>query len=393
MTGWRRDLHAHPELGFEEHRTAAFVADRLREAGVDEVVTGLAGTGVVGVIHGRRRRAAKGEGTGDAAAVGLRADMDALPIEEATGLPWASRTPGRMHACGHDGHTAMLLGAARHLAATRDFAGTVYAIFQPAEEGVGGGRAMVEAGLFRRFPMRQVFGLHNWPALPEGEFAWREGPIMAAVATLEATVTGTGAHGAMPHMGNDPVVIAAQIVTALQSVVSRSVDPAEAGVLTIGRISGGDTWNVIPESVSLLGTARWFRPEVGALIGRKFTAITEGVAAAFGARAEARMTVICPATVNAPGPTALAREAAESVAGAARVRALPLPTVVGEDFSYMLEALPGSYILLGAGRGPDDPQVHHPRYDFNDAILPLGAAWWAALAERALAPAADGAVA
>jgi hippurate hydrolase len=377
MTAWRRDLHQHPELGFEETRTSGVVAAKLREFGCDEVVTGIGRTGVVGVIHGAG-------GAGHGRAIGLRADIDALPIQEETGLPYASRSPGRMHACGHDGHTAMLLGAARYLAETRNFAGTVYVIFQPAEENLGGGRAMVEEGLFSRFPMERVFGMHNWPGAPEGTFWWREGPVMAAVANLDVTITGTGAHGAMPHQGNDPVVIAAHIVTALQSVVARNVEPVEAGVITIGHIQGGDTWNVIPESVMLRGTARWFRPEVGDLLERKFLEISTGIAAAFGAKAEARFERAYPATVNEPESTRLTLPAARAVAGEARVQHMPKPTMGGEDFSFMLEAKAGSYIMLGAGRSDSDPQVHHPRYDFNDAVLPIGASYWAVLAEQLL---------
>src|SRR5918993_508309 len=278
MTAWRRDLHQHPEIGFQEVRTSGVIADKLRELGCDEVVTGIAKTGVVATIRGS---GAGGEGR----AIGLRADIDALPIHEETGLPHASQTPGRMHACGHDGHTAMLLGAAKYLSETRNFSGTVHLIFQPAEEGGGGGKVMVEEGLFQRFPVERVFGLHNWPGAPEGEFIWREGPIMAAVANLEIRITGKGAHGAMPHLGNDPVVVAAHIVTALQSIVARNIEPAEAGVITIGSIQGGDTFNVIPETVRMLGTARWFAPEVGDILDRKLREIATGVAAAFGAEA------------------------------------------------------------------------------------------------------------
>jgi hippurate hydrolase len=376
MTAWRQDLHRHPELAFEEVRTSAVVAAKLREFGCDEVITGIARTGVVGVIRGG------GPDTGRA--IGLRADMDALPILEETGLPYASANPGRMHACGHDGHTAMLLGAAKYLAETRNFSGTAYVVFQPAEENLGGGQVMVQEGMFRRFPMERVFGMHNWPGAPAGVFIWREGPIMAAVANLEASITGTGAHGAMPHQGNDPVVIAAQIVTALQSVVARNLEPVEAGVITIAHIEGGHTFNVIPESVTLRGTARWFSPEVGDLLERKFVEMVTGIAAAFGARAEARFLRAYPATVNDPESTRLTLPAARAVAGEGRVVPMPKPTMGGEDFAFMLEAKAGSYIMLGAGRGSDDPQVHHPKYDFNDAILPIGASYWSTLVEQLL---------
>ncbi len=377
MTAWRRDLHQHPEIGFEENRTSGVIAEKLREFGCDAVETGMAKTGVVATIRG----AGGAEG---GRAIGLRADIDALPIHEETGLPYASCTPGRMHACGHDGHTAMLLGAAKYLAETRNFDGTVHLIFQPAEENGGGGRVMVEEGLFRRFPVERVFGLHNWPGVPEGNFIWREGPIMAAVANLEIRITGKGAHGAMPHQGNDPVVIAAHIVSALQSIVARNVEPAEAGVITIGSIQGGDTFNVIPETVRMIGTARWFAPEVGDILERKLRDISTGIAAAFGAEATAKFDRLYPATVNEPESTRLTLDAARAVVGEARVHHMPRPTMGGEDFSFMLEAKDGSYILLGAGRGPDDPQVHHPRYDFNDDMLPVGASYWATLVEQLL---------
>jgi hippurate hydrolase len=374
MTAWRRDLHEHPELGFQEHRTAATVADRLRAFGVDDVITGIAQTGVVGVIRGRA--------PGDA--IGLRADMDALPILEATGLPYASKTRGVMHACGHDGHTTMLLGAARYLAETRNFAGTVYVIFQPAEEGLAGGRVMVEEGLFERFPMRMVFGMHNWPQFPAGQFAWRHGPVMAACAAIDITVTGRGGHAAMPHAGIDPIVVAAHIVTALQTIVSRSLDPVESGVVSIGHISGGDTFNVIPQTVRMLGTARWFSPKVGEQLEAGVHRIAGGIAASLGATAEVNYRRTYIATVNDPDATDLAAHAARTVAGEARVAHMDKPTMGGEDFSFMLAAKPGSYLMLGAARGPDDAMVHHPKYDFNDAILPVGASYWATLAEQLL---------
>ncbi|WP_426958086.1 M20 aminoacylase family protein [Muricoccus radiodurans] len=374
MTAWRRDFHEHPELNFQEVRTSGIVAEKLRAFGCDEVVTGIAGTGVVGVI--------RGNGTGGA--IGLRADMDALPIEEMSGLPHASKTPGLMHACGHDGHTTMLLGAARYLAETRNFSGTAYVIFQPAEEMGGGGEKMVQEGLFTRFPMDRVYGLHNWPGAPAGTFLWRVGPIMAAVADIQIAVTGKGAHGAMPHQGNDPIVIAAQIVTALQSIIARNVEPVEGGVITIGEIKGGNAFNVIPETVVMRGTARWFLPEVGDILEGKVRSLATGIADAFGASATVRFDRMYPATINEASSTALAAQAARAVAGDARVVELPKPTMGGEDFSFMLNAKDGAYLMLGAGRGPDDPQVHHPRYDFNDDILPVGASWWATLVEQQL---------
>jgi hippurate hydrolase len=376
MTAWRRDFHENPEIGFEEVRTSAIVAQKLRDFGCDEVVTGIAKTGVVGVIRGNN--AASGR------AIGLRADMDALPILEESGVPWASKTPGKMHACGHDGHTTMLLGAAKYLAETRNFDGTVYVIFQPAEENLAGGEVMVKEGLFERFPMERVFGLHNWPGVPAGTFLWREGPVMAAVANLEVTITGKGAHGAMPDNGIDPIVVAAAIVQGLQSIVARNVEPVEAGVITIGHINGGFTYNVIPETVRMLGTARWFSKPIGDLLEKRFQETVTGIAAAFGATATADFHRAYPATVNEVESVHLAADAARAVQGEARVVPMPKPTMGGEDFSFMLEAKAGAYLMLGGGKGSDDPLVHHPRYDFNDDILPIGASWWAALAERLL---------
>lgn len=376
MTEWRQDFHMYPELGFEEHRTAGIVAEKLREFGCDEVVTGIAKTGVVGVIHG------SGGKTGRA--IGLRADMDALPIEEATGLPHASTIPGKMHACGHDGHTTMLLGAAKYLAETRNFDGTVYVVFQPAEENLAGAGVMVEEGLFDRFPMERIFGLHNWPSMPEGQFMWREGPVMAAVANLEVIITGKGAHGALPFQGNDPIVIAAAIVQALQSIVARNLDAADAGVVTIGHISGGHTYNVIPETVKMLGTARWFLPEVGDMLEAKFKALVIGIAASFGATATAEFRRAYPATVNEAESTQLARRAALAVAGEARVAHMPKPTMGAEDFAFMLNAKPGAYLMLGGGKTGNEAGVHHPLYDFNDDILPIGASYWVTLAEQLL---------
>ena len=374
LTAWRRDFHMHPELNFEEHRTAGIVAQRLREFGCDQVIEGFSGTGVIGLIHG--------EGGPNGRAIGLRADMDALPIEERTGAAWASQNAGKMHACGHDGHTTMLLGGARYLAETRNFSGTVVLVFQPAEERGGGAEVMVRDGIFQQFPMSRVFGMHNWPGLPAGEFAWREGPIMAAVEQLEIHLQGRGAHGAMPHQGVDPIMVAAAIVQGLQSIVARNVEPVEAGVITIGEIRGGFTHNVIPDSVYMQGTARWFQPAVGALLKERFLHLVPGIAAAFGATAQASMTLYCPATINDPESTRLTVTAAKAVA--AQVHEMPKPTMGGEDFAFMLNAKAGSYIMLGAGRGVDDPGLHHPEYDFNDAVLPMGASYWATLAEQLL---------
>ncbi len=373
MTAWRHDFHMHPELGFEEVRTSGIVAAKLREFGCDEVHEGIAKTGVVGVIHGA--------GGPNGCAVGFRADMDALPIEEATGKPHASTIPGKMHACGHDGHTTMLLGTAKYLAETRNFSGTAYVIFQPAEENLAGGGLMVQEGLFERFPMQRVFGIHNWPGGERGTFLWKEGPMMAAVANLEVEITGKGAHGAMPHHGVDPIVASAAIIQALQSIVSRNVEPVDAGVITIGCIQGGHTYNVIPSTVKMLGTARWFLPEVGDLLEGRFHQVVRGVAESLGCTAETRFLRAYPATVNDAESTRLAIPAAAAVVGAAKVKELPKPTTGAEDFSFMLNAVPGSYLFLG---GEGAASVHHPLYDFDDAILPIGASFFATLAEQLL---------
>ncbi len=374
MTAWRRDLHAHPELGFQETRTAALVADQLRGFGVDEVHTGIARTGVVGVLKA-------GEG---GRAIGLRADMDALPIVEATGLPYASQNPGRMHACGHDGHTTMLLGAARYLAETRNFAGTVYFIFQPAEEMQAGGRVMVEEGLLERFPAEQVFGMHNWPRLPLGQFAMRPGPVMAAADRIEIRLVGRGGHGAMPHHSRDPVVAGAQIVSALQTIVARNADPIDRAVVSITQFHAGDADNVIPHTALLGGTARSFTPAMQDLIERRLGEIARGIAQALEVEAEVTYERGYPATVNSEAETELAAAAAALVVGADQVDRAPDPVMGAEDFSFMLQQRPGSYVFIGNGGGDDAPMVHHPEYDFNDEALPIGASYWAKLVEQIL---------
>ncbi len=371
MTAWRHDLHAHPELGFEETRTAAFVARMLDRFGL-AVHRGLAGTGVVGTLTGR----------GDSGrTIGLRADMDALPITEETGLAYASRTPGKMHACGHDGHTAMLLGAARALAETRNFDGTVHFIFQPAEEGLAGARAMIDDGLFDRFACDAVYGLHNWPELPVGSMAIHTGPVMAAGDRFEITVTGRGSHAAMPHQGVDPVLIAAQITVALQSLVSRMLDPIDPGVVSVTQVSGGTAFNVIPDRAVLGGTVRSLRRSTQDRLARGIDTLGQGIAAAFGATATLDFRPGYPVTENTAAEATLAAAAAERVIGADRVVRDAPPSMAAEDFAFMLERRPGAYVWLGQA-GPT--MVHNPRYDFNDEILPIGASYWVSLVETVL---------
>ena len=383
MTAWRRDLHAHPETAFEENRTAEIVAEKLESWGI-EVHRGLATTGVVGVLHGRGGNGG-GQG-GSGRAIGLRADMDALHIEELNDFGHRSRHEGKMHACGHDGHTTMLLGAARYLSETRNFDGTVYLIFQPAEENEGGGRVMVEEGLFEKFPAEQVYGLHNMPGRGVGEIAMRTGPAMAAFDIFELTVTGKGGHAAMPHRGVDPVVIAAQIVTALQTITSRVIDPLESSVVTVTQFHAGDTWNVIPEQAVLRGTARSFRPEIRDRIEAEIAKIAEGVAGAMGGSVALRYERRYPAVVNTPEATDLAARVAAEVVGAAQVETDAAPLMGSEDFAYMLEQKPGCYIWLGNGveGGPGGCFVHNPHYDFNDEASIIGASYWARLVETAL---------
>lgn len=368
IAAWRRDLHAHPELRFEEYRTSAFVADKLTAFGCDEVVRGIGQTGVVGVIKGRHP---------SERVIGFRADMDALPIHETTGAEHASQTPGKMHACGHDGHTAMLLGAAKYLAETRNFAGTVIVIFQPAEEGSGGARAMIADGLLDRWGIQEVYGMHNWPGLPAGTFAVRDGPQMGAVDFFTITVQGRGGHAALPHLTVDTTVAASAIVLAAQSIAARNVDPLKTVVLSIGGLrSDTDTFNVIPDVVTLKGTVRYLEPEVQDLVIARLTALAETTAAAYGATARVDYTKQVGATINDPDAAAHAADIARSVTGDVR-RDMP-PVMPGEDFSDMLKERPGAYLFIGNG---DSADLHHPAYDFNDDIIATGASWYAEMAE------------
>ena len=375
LTAWRRDLHRHPELGFEEERTSQLVAERLEGFGC-EVHRGIAKTGVVGVIDGRR---------GPGRAIGLRADMDALPMEEENDFDHRSTVPGRFHGCGHDGHTTMLLGAARYLAATRDFAGRVVFVFQPAEEGLAGGRVMVEEGLFERFPVDEVYGVHNWPGLPLGQIAVHSGPVMAASDFLDIEVEGHGAHAAMPDLGVDPVVVASHIVTALQSLVSRNVSPTDAAVLTITKIEAGDAYNVIPRTAVLRGTCRTLLPETRDAMEAGIERVATGVAQALGATARVDYRRNYPATINAEEQAQVAREVSARLVGRENVRSDRPPSLGGEDFAFLLEQRPGCYVWLGGGGGPSACGLHNPAYDFNDDLLPLGASWFATLVEQRLA--------
>jgi len=376
ITAWRRQFHKEPETGFDVHKTAGFVAGKLREFGCDDVVTGIGRTGVVGIIKGR---------LGEGPTVGLRADMDALPIRETSGVPHASTVPGKMHACGHDGHTAMLLGAAKYLAETRNFAGSVAVIFQPAEEGGGGGREMVKDGMMERFGIGRVFGMHNMPGLPVGQFAIRPGPIMAATAEFNVHVRGKGTHAAMPHRGIDPIVIASQIVLAFQTIAARTVDPTDSVVVSVTKFNGGEAYNVIPEQVSLAGTVRSLKSEVSKLAEERMRAICAGIAAANDASVSFDFHRNYPVTVNDADEAVFAADIAASVAGDPSVHRDVPPLMGGEDFSYMLEARPGAFIFMGNG---DTANLHHPAYDFNDEATAYGVSYWVKLAETALAPTA-----
>jgi amidohydrolase len=375
ITTWRRDLHAHPELQFDVHRTAASVAEKLKAFGCDEVVTGIGRTGVIGVIRGRKQPAGGGR------VIGLRADMDALPIAEQTNLPYRSTVPGKMHACGHDGHTSMLLGAARYLTETRDFAGTAVLIFQPAEEGGGGGREMVKDGLMERFAIEEVYGMHNAPGLPVGTFAIRPGPLLAASDRIFIDIEGQGGHAAKPHKCVDTVLVGAQIVNQIQSIVSRNVDPVQSAVVSICVFHAGDTGNVIPQTARLVGTARSLTPAVRDRLEQRLHEIVEGTARLYGASAKLTYNRDYPVTRNHERQTEFAVAVAADVAGRERVDAACPPVMGGEDFSFMLEARPGAFIFVGNG---DTAGLHHPSYDFNDDAIPTGVSYWARLVETAM---------
>ncbi len=370
VKGWRRHLHQHPELMFDVHETARFVEEKLRAFGVDEIVTGMGRTGVVGVIKGQR-------GSGET--LGLRADMDALPIKEATGVDHASKVSGKMHACGHDGHTAMLLGAAKYLAETRNFPGTVVVIFQPAEEGGGGGREMVQDGLMDRFGIDRVYGMHNMPQIPVGEFTIRSGAFFAATDQFMITVRGKGGHAAMPHQSVDPIVSGAQIVQGLQTIAARTVDPIGSVVVSVTKFNAGEAFNVIPEAAKIAGTIRTLDADVRILAEEKLKAISKSIAEAFGASVDVQFWRGYPVTVNDANETQTAIENAVSVVGADSVGRDIDPFMGGEDFAYMLEKRPGSMILIGNG---DSAGLHHPAYDFNDEIIPYGISYWASIAEN-----------
>jgi hippurate hydrolase len=373
VTAWRRDIHSHPEILYDVHRTAATVADKLRSFGLDEVATGIGRTGVVGVIRGRE--------TGSGRVIGLRADMDALPLTEATGKPYASTVSGRMHACGHDGHTAMLLGAARYLAETRNFDGTAIVIFQPAEEGGAGGKAMVSDGLMERWGIEQVYGMHNMPGLPVGAFATRPGPLMAATDEFTIDITGRGGHAARPHGTIDPIIIGAGLVQALQTIVARSVDPIESAVVSVTTFHAGQAHNIIAETARVAGTARTLKPEVRDLVEARIRSLVDGFAAAHGATITVDYDRNYPVTKNHPAETAFAASVAGEIVGAQNVNADAPPVMGGEDFSYMLEARPGAFVFIGNG---DSAGLHNPAYDFNDEIIPIGCSYWARLVETAM---------
>ncbi|MGB7260134.1 MAG: M20 aminoacylase family protein [Pseudolabrys sp.] len=375
ITAWRRDLHAHPEILYEVHRTAASVAEKLKAFGCDEVVAGIGRTGVVGVIRGRK-------GGKSDKVIGLRADMDALPLDEITDLPYKSTVPGKMHACGHDGHTAMLLGAARYLAETRNFDGTAVVIFQPAEEGGAGGKAMVDDGMMDRFGIDEVYGMHNYPGMPLGQFGLRAGPLMAAADHFTIDIEGVGGHAARPHISIDSVVVGSQIINQLQTIVSRNVDPLESAVISVCVFHAGTTDNVIPQTAKLRGTARSLVPQVQDLIEKRMHEVIEGTAKLYGATATLNYKRGYPVLRNHAQQTDFAASVAADIAGKDKVSTSIAPVMGAEDFSFMLNVRPGAFIFIGNG---DSAGLHHPAYNFNDDVIPYGTSYWVKLVETALA--------
>ncbi|KQN76938.1 M20 aminoacylase family protein [Devosia sp. Leaf64] len=373
ITAWRRDLHAHPEVLFDVHRTAGIVAEKLKAFGVDEIVTGLGRTGVVGIINGRTNSSGR--------TIGLRADMDALTVTEQTGAAYASTIPGKMHACGHDGHTAMLLGAAKYLAETRNFDGRVAVIFQPAEEGGGGGKVMIDDGLIDKFDIAEVYGMHNWPGMPVGHFGIRAGGIMAATDRFYITITGKGGHAARPQQTIDPIIVAAQLVTALQTIVSRNLDPLDNAVLSVTMIEAGEADNVISQTAKITGTVRTLDGAVQDFIEARLNDMVPQLALAFGATAEIRYARGYPVTVNSEREASFAADVAAEISGEERVDRDVAPSMGGEDFSFMLNERPGAYIFVGNG---ESSELHTDTYDFNDEAIPVGTSYWVRLAERAL---------
>jgi hippurate hydrolase len=380
LTAFRRDLHAHPELGFEERYTSGRVQEALKLCGVDEIHTGLGKTGVVAVIHGKRHSSGK--------MLGLRADMDALPMTEKNDFVWKSATPGLMHGCGHDGHTAMLVGAARYLAETRNFDGTAVLIFQPGEEGYAGAKAMIEDGLFERFPVQSVYGMHNWPAMRPGTIGINPGPMMAAADRITVEITGKGGHGAHPYQTVDPVLVAAHIITAVQSIVSRNVKPVDSAVISLCAMQAGDlgAMSVIPDKATLVGTVRSFNPVVQALLERRLSELCQAIALGFGATATVNYHRMYPATINSPAEAQFAGDVAQSLVGREHVVRDLEPSMGAEDFSFMLQVKPGAYLRLGQGaeNGVGSCLLHNTSYDFNDEVLPLGSALHASLVEQGM---------
>ncbi len=370
---WRQTIHQHPGLLYDVEETAALVSEKLKSFGVDEVVENIGRTGVVAVIKGRKSDSGK--------VIGMRADMDALPIVEKNDSPYKSKYEGKMHACGHDGHTAMLLGAAKYLAETRNFDGTAVVIFQPAEEGGAGGKAMVDDGMMDRFGIQEVYGLHNMPGVPLGDFAIRSGALMAGTDEFTITVNGLGAHAAMPHNGNDPIIIATQMVQALQTIVSRNIDPLSSAVVTVTAIHAGKAYNVIPQEAQFYGTIRTLDREVRAQVMERMHEVVNGIASAYGAEVDIAIKEGYPVTVNHDAQTDFAASVAKDIVGEGRVVTDKLPVMGGEDFSYMLEARPGAFIFMGNG---DTAGLHHEEYDFNDEAIPVGSSYWAKIIETAM---------